>query len=302
MKWGGALALAMVAGLVMFFAMHREPAAPPPAPLVHPARPMVQIVAGHIEAQHTVPVEIAGQIAELLVDVGQHVSEGQAIARLAGAEPVDGSALTSAQSRAASLKNAVDESKLESAKAKADAQRAKDQAAQARKVFEREQKLNEIGATPRQSLERAQRDFEAAQSESGKVEEQWREADNRSYALADQLRDATAAAETAAKQGAAAQAKIAAAEIHAPVSGMVIARDEHAVRIAVDLDQLRAVFPVAPGIKQDEAILVTVAGLESAPIHAVISAIDQTNAIADFKSPSPAILPGAQCSVSIQLK
>jgi HlyD family secretion protein len=316
-RWGAvAAAVALVAAALWLMTL-RPAAAPPPVdkkPVAAPARPMVQIVAGQIEARHTVTVELSkpGTIDEFLADVGQNVVEGQVLARLATATAADAkaSALMATEAKATAAKSAVGEAKLEAVKAKADAQHAKAQLAQARHVFEREQKLMEVGATPRNTLERAQREFEAAQAESVTMEEAWRQADNRAYAMADQLREATAASEAANKEDAQARASLAAAEIHAPATGMVVWRKgaeegKEIFRIALEMDQLRAVF-AAEKVKQGEDVLITVAGVNIAPIRAVVSTlvstIDGARAIADFASPSPAILPGALCTVSVQLK
>jgi multidrug resistance efflux pump len=320
-----AVCLALTAVAVGFFATRRAPAPPRPAatkPAAAPARPMVQIFAGHIEAQQTVAVDIArpGTIDGFFADVGQNVSEGQLIARLATSVTADAaaSAFLSAQARKTALQSEIEQARLEAVKAKADARRASDQVAQARKVFEREQKLNEIGATPKRTLDRARDDFEAARSESDRIEEFWRQSDNRAGALEDQLRDANAALDAAAKQDAESRANLAAVEIHSPVAGTVVERKAQigqktgpeegkaAFRIAVSLDRLRAVFSMesrpSPGVKPGQDVLITIPGLEIAPIRAEVSTFAGTDAVADFKSPSPAILAGMPCSVSIQLK
>ena len=55
-------------------------------------------------------------------------------------------------------------------------------------------------------------------------------------------------------------------------------------RIAVQLEQLRAVFPVAEGFKLGTPVLITIPALQLAPIHASITRMEGQNAIADFQS------------------
>ncbi len=269
---------------------------------------MVQILPGHIEAQQTVAVEMAkpGAIESFLADVGQPVTEGQVLARLVTSASPD-SALPPAQARLAALKSASDQAKLEAAKDKADAQRAKDEAARAAKRFEREQRLMDAGATPRKTFEQAQREAEAASAEAEKLAELSRLAENRTYAIADQMRDAAAAVEAAARQDADSRASLAAAEIHAPATGIVVERkgqigqtSGEVFRIGTDLSRLRAVFALTPGIHQGQELLITVQGVNAAPIHAVVSALDAGTATADFQSLNAAIVPGAPCTVSVQ--
>jgi hypothetical protein len=58
----------------------------------------------------------------------------------------------------------------------------------------------------------------------------------------------------------------------------------------------------ADQVKQGVDVLITLPGLAIAPIHAAVSAIEGAQAVAEFTSPSPAVRPGIQCTVSIQLK
>lgn len=317
---GWFLAVSLFAVLVpalFLLSTRRVPSsASPPAISPPPARPMVQIAPGRIEARHTVAVDIvqAGTIDGFFAEAGQNVIEGQLLARLTTTASAGANALDVARAKAAELRSAWEGAKLEALKAKADAQRARDGAAQSKKLFEREQKLSEIGATPRQAMESAQRESNGAQTESDKVEEVWRQADNRVAALGDLLRGSTAAMEAAAKQDASASAALAAAEIHAPVTGIVVERKgrigqktgplegKEIFRIAVELGKLRAIFPVSPGFLPGEDVLITIPDSQLPPVRAVIAGVEGANAFAEFESPSPAIVPGVRCSVSVQLK
>ncbi len=181
-----------------------------------------------------------------------------------------------------------------------------------------QQKLNEAGATPRRTYEQARDEFTAAQKESARVAELWRQADNRTYALADQAKEALAALEAANKQGETARATLNGAEIHAPVSGMVVARagsigqktgpvdGKGVFEIAVDPTLLRAVFDAdaatAPRIHAGTPILLSIPELPLAPMPAAVTALNATHAEVNFTSPAPAIRPGMPCSVSVQLK
>src|SRR5262249_48697746 len=80
----GVTVLACIA--VAALAWHRRASAPtPPAPAVRrPALPADVTLSGKIRAQHVVNVgaTVGGNIEAFLVEVGQEVAEGQALARI----------------------------------------------------------------------------------------------------------------------------------------------------------------------------------------------------------------------------
>jgi len=89
---------------------------------------------GRIQAQHVVPVgaPVTGTIDSFLVDIGQDVSEGQLLARIAshGLESAREEAVRAAQNaqeKVNSIEGRIIAARLEASRARADASRSRDQ-------------------------------------------------------------------------------------------------------------------------------------------------------------------------------
>src|ERR1035438_2728232 len=129
-------------------------------------------LSGKLRPQHnaTVQASVEGNIDAFLVEVGQDVFEGEVLARL-GASGLESqrdaaaNAVSDAEGKVARAEASVTAARMESSRADADQQRAHSALEKMRAEYERQQTLNQAGATPRLSWEKAQRDYQAVQRE-----------------------------------------------------------------------------------------------------------------------------------------
>jgi HlyD family secretion protein len=279
---------------------------------------------GRIQAQHVVPVgaPVTGTIDSFLVDIGQDVSEGQLLARIAshGLESAREEAVRAAQNaqeKVNSIEGRIIAARLEASRARADASRSRDQFERAEKTYLRQQMLNREGATPRLVYEKAEREFETARAEFKSLDELARQAESRA---GDLVRDLDAARRALEEQNAeleSATAQSAGAEIRSPVSGILVARKgepgrligpedaKDLLEIAADLSQLAVIIHVEPPalqrIRPGQDALVIVADLNGV-IPATVKEIKGSDVTLSFVSPSPVIRPGMTAQVRLKLE
>jgi len=279
---------------------------------------------GRIQAQHVVPVgaPVTGTIDSFLVDVGQDVSEGQLLARIAsqGLESAREEAVRSAQNsqeKVNSIEGRIIAARLEASRARADASRSRDQFDRAEKTYLRQQMLHREGATPRLVYEKAEREFETARAEFNSLDELARQAESR---VNDLIRDLDVARRSLEEHNAeleSATAQSAGAEIRSPVSGILVARKgepgkvigpqdaKDLLEIAADLSQLAVLIHVEPPalqrIRPGQDALVIVADLNGV-IPATVKEIKGSDVTLSFVSPSPVIRPGMTAQVRLKLE
>ena len=321
---GFAVGVALLVGLL--FAMRRpKPApAPPPAPVPQksePAPPKEVTLQGKVEAVHvvSVPVSIAGEIDTFGADVGQDVFEGQILARIANQGLETGRdnsqrILQNAEAKLTTLETSISAARLEAVRAHTDSVRALDEMNLASKAYERQKKLNDAGATPRNTYEKSQKDYEAATSDSQGTAELARRADDHVEELTKEYDLLKKTIEDKRKELEEAQAALVATEVHAPVAGVVVARQgdigktltqqeaSALFRIATDISALQAVFAPDPSMEKGDQVTITFTDVPGDPISAVIREIKSGQADAEFTSANPAIRPGMNCSVHARLK
>ncbi len=312
-------------GAIYFTHRPRPLAAPVSKPMQAAAVPKVVTLSGTVRAQHTVPVGVMvnGQVESFMADVGQEVYEGQLLAHIGnpgldGAQENARKLLETAQGKVNSLEAAIIAGRLEASRARTDAARAKDQLDRNEKAYKRQQMLNAQGATPRLAFEKAEREYESSQGEAKSLEALAQQAESRLEAAMQQLEPAKRVLAEKQQQVEGAQSGLAAADVHAPVSGLVIARKgeigrqisseegKDLFRIAVDLSMLEAVVDVdaraAAQLNPGQAVQVVVPEMRVDAIPATIREVRAGQAIAEFISPTPALRPGASCAVRVQLK
>jgi len=279
---------------------------------------------GRIQAQHVVPVgaPVTGTIDSFLVDIGQEVSEGQLLARIAsqGLESAREEAVRSAQNsqeKVNPIEGRIIAARLEASRARADASRSRDQFDRAEKTYLRQQMLHREGATPRLVYEKAEREFETARSEFNSLDELARQAESR---VNDLIRDLDVARRSLEEHNAeleSATAQSAGAEIRSPVSGILVARKgepgkvigpqdaKDLLEIAADLSQLAVLIHVEPPalqrIRPGQDALVIVADLNGV-IPAAVKEIKGGDVTLSFVSPSPVIRPGMTAQVRLKLE
>src|SRR6266542_4184759 len=129
-----AVVLAAMAAGALSSRLHREQPRPAPAPQQNAAQPASGDVSlpGKIQAAHTTPVsaQIDGQIEAFLADVGDEVSEGQILARIANknienTRELAVASVENTRSKVSKAESAIIAARLEASRARADASRAR---------------------------------------------------------------------------------------------------------------------------------------------------------------------------------
>jgi len=279
---------------------------------------------GRIQAQHVTPVgtTVTGTIDSFLVDVGQDVYEGQLLAHIGspGLESVRQEAvraLQNQQEKVNAIEGRIIAARLEGSRARADANRSRDQFERAEKIYLRQQALNREGATPRLVYEKAGREFETARMEFNSLDEVARQAESRAGDLMRDLDAAKRSLEERNTELESATAQSAGADIRSPVSGILIGRNgepgkligpeeaKDLLEIAADLSQLAVSIHVEPPalqrIRPGQDALVIVAGLNGV-IPASVKEIKGSDVTLNFFSPSPVIRPGMTAQVRLKLE
>ena len=287
--------------------------------------PTLLTFSGTIRAQHTVPVGVMvnGQIESFMVDAGQDVVEGQLLARI-GNPRLDAAqenarrSLDAAQNKVNSLESEIVTARLEVSRAQMDAARVKDQLERGAKTYQHQQTLNAQGATPRLAFEKAMHDYESSQEEAKNLNELTRQRQRHVETATQELDASKRDLSEKQQESQGAQSGLAAADVHAPVSGLVIARkgavgrkitpDEgkDLFQIAVNLSMLEAVFTVdgqtAARLLPGQSARVSVPEMQIDSVPATLRELKARQGIAEFLSPTPALRPGTNCSVRVQLK
>ena len=278
-------------------------------------------VSGKIRPQHIVPVkaETEGDLDAFLVDVGQEVFEGQALARIgaSGLEQARGAAeaaVNGAQDQVAGAESAVTAARLDWSRADADQQRANMARDRVQQGWDHQQTLFKAGAGSRQAYEKAQRDFENARQEAEIMD---RAARTSSELLAQLQNSLTAARKNLSERAQdleAAQNNMQSAEVQSPVDGLVVARNGEPGKpatgdlfeIATDLFSLEVVMQ--PGqallnrLRPGQQALVIIPDLQSGGIPGTVKSISGGEVVVEFECTLPAVKPGMPADVRFKLQ
>lgn len=318
----GVLALAAIAAAALL-ALRRGALSPSTPAAAVQAPPAEIVVPARIRAQHivAVPAPVEGVIDTLLVEVGEQVYEGQVLGRirntaLESAQQAAAAELERAQTRLSELESQMIVLRADLARARSDASRAQADADRAERAYQRQQMLFKEGATPRLVYEKAGRDYEVAKGERDTSAQLARGAEDRlevarSSADAERrtVEDGTAALDHARESAAA-------AEIHSPVTGVLVGRTRQAgeevtpevsdlFQIATDLAALEAVLePPARELARIRAGQETVLVVADAPdaVAARVSEVRGNQVLIRFTSPGPAFRPGISAQARIKLR
>ncbi len=318
---GVALAVALLGGAFFLFERSRtRQVHATPVPQA-PAAPKERTFQGHVEALHTVavPVSIDGEVDSFSAEVGQDVFEGQVLARISNQGLETGlenaqRILQAAETRLNTLETSISAARLEAVRARDAALSAASDLEHASKEFERQRMLNDAGATPRNTFQKSEREYEAAKAKAEGTSELARHADAHIDELSKEYDLAKKTLEDKRKESEEAQSAMNAAEIRAPVDGVIVARQgeigqpltaEQAsalFNIANDLSALRVAFTPDSGMKPGDRISIVFTDVPVEPIAATVGAIQNGQATADFTSPNAAIRPGMSCTVHATIK
>lgn len=281
-------------------------------------------LSGTIRPQHITGVgaSIEGNIETFMANVGDEVFEGQVLARVGAAgleseREVAAHAVEYAQDQVSKAEAAINSARLEASRAAADFERTRMGLERAEKVYSRQKTLHAAGATPRLTYEKAEQEYTAAQEEFAIM-------DKGAVAANDNVKSAIAAL-NAAKSTLAekaqgledAQGAFEAAEVRAPVDGLIVGRkgdvgkpveesgnelfqiatDTYALEVAVE-PQPEVLKRLQPG----QPALVVVLDLQTGGMPGRVKEIKGTQAVVEFTSSLPAVRPGMRADVRLKLE
>lgn len=325
-KWLLIAGVTLIAAIGAGVLSHRLRKTEPPVQARTPAAVLNQneiTVSGTIRATHVrgVGSSIEGNIEAFLADVGEEVFEGQVLARIGsgGLETTREQAAAQvelAQQQVGIAEAAVASARLEASRADADMQRSKLQVERAQKVFERQTTLHNAGATPKLKYEAAVAEYEAAVKDFEIMDKASRAARDGVQTAIDKLAGAKANLTEKSNELEAAQGAFEAAEVRAPVAGVIVGRQgevgkpsrdygDQLFQIATDLFALEVAADPNPEqlkrIHPGQQALVLVLDLQSAGLPGMVKEIKDGQAIVAFDSGMPSIKPGLRADVRIKL-
>jgi HlyD family secretion protein len=302
-------ALLIIAGGAFAIARWRIAHRPKSAPIAAPPPPITEVtLSGRVEPRTVVSVAppIDGVLDKYFVEVNQEVFEGQLLGRIGSsklqeAEQRATSDLDKAESRVTTLSAEQLKARLEASRASADQSRARNDVARLQKDYDRQQGLWAAGATPRLTWEKALKDYNDAKADVEKEDAAARAAAEHEAALDRDLESANRAVTEATAAVERAKAAAAAVEMHSPVDGIVVERQElqglavdpsmkELVKIATDLTSLQVVAAadasVLARIHAGQAATVQAPELNPDPIAGTVREVRGASVIVDFIVPA----------------
>lgn len=210
----------------------------------------------------TVAAPVEGILESWSVEPGQEVIKDQLLGRvrvpkLEAAERQAQADLDLLQARAASMDAAQMAAKLEISRAEAEQSRARSEVDRLQKVYEKQKGLWDLGATPRLTFEKAQKDYNDAKEAAERSDLAAKAAADRAASIAQQREadDQAVVEKTRALEKA--KADLGAGDLHAPADGMVIVHKGQAgepvdpsvkdlLEIGTELTQLQVTIAPSP--------------------------------------------------------
>lgn len=332
-KWlllgGVAIFAAIAAGALTWWRGQQQTARasqkqdPAPASQTEPANLNEFAADGKILPVHVVAVKASldGVIEELFAEVGSEVYEGQILARIRSGK-LD-AALEAAtaevekiKTRVSNLEGSIIAARLETSRADADFERAKETFEKADKAYQRQQLLYREGATPRLTFEKAEKEFQQAKADAGALVDVAKAAAERVEALQKELDLAKKQLDDKDDELETAKNQVAAGEVAAPAEGVVTTRRgapgetvnptmTDFFQIAVKLTELQVALdpppPVLERIKAGQPALLRIAEATE-EIPGKVREVKGSQAFVEFVSPNPALIkPGLTAHVRVQL-
>jgi multidrug resistance efflux pump len=327
-KWllfGGCLILlAIAAGAITVWRKEQaKPAAvvaPVPAPVVVSGD---LSLSGKVEARNVVAVKppSAGTVEEYLVNEGEEVYEGQLLARLNN--PMLSNEREQAKERADKAQERVNQlesqmlaARLEVSRGRAEAARVKDEYARTERAYQRQSMLNQQGATPRLTFEKAQKEYENAKLDFESSAARQQISEGRITELTRDIEAAKKTLEERTNDLEAAEASLQATQVHAPVDGIVIMRkgdagveiqlgEDDLFQIATDLGNLQVVAEVneeqQKKLKEGSPASVYLTEMGNEPMAGEVARVADGRVTVLFQNPNPLIKPGLSAQVKIPL-
>jgi multidrug resistance efflux pump len=323
----------LIAGIVLLAAVgvtaiawrHRRAPAPEPARTSAAAVISGSVITlqGPVRPQHVTGVgtELTGTIDAFLVDTGEEVFQGQALARvgtngLESAREAAAAAQEHAQEGVLRAEGVVSSAMVQAARADTAAQRSRTEFERVQKAFTRQQTLLAAGATPRLVYNKAEQDFENAQADLEIMQKAARAAHEQVDETNRQLAAARKLEEDRSQELRDAQSSLEASEIQSPVDGLVVGRNGELGRPAADAGNnlfqiatdlyalevpLNAPAAAANRIHAGQPALVMVLDLQSAGMEGTVKSVEGSQVVVEFTSALPALRPGMRADVRLKL-
>lgn len=277
-----------------------------------------------LRAQNVVNIAapIEGTLRLEPVEVGAEVHSGQLLAVIENSELTAEvqklqEDLRRAEARVQDLEAQLASARLEASRAEAQLLQAQSEYEEVRKEAQRQRRLYQEGATPRLVYEEAQRKLEVEQKQYDAVRQAAQFAQERVRVVQQRLDLARKARQEAQAALEEALQDSAAAEVHSPVDGILVAiargsgeevspAMEWLFQIAVDLRRMEAVLELPPDqvslVRPGMPAVVRVAEVSDSPFNGSVKRVNGSEVVVEFINPSPAVLPGATAFVTIRLR
>lgn len=268
----------------------------------------------------SIPAPTGGILTRFMANVGDDVFEGELLAQIKNPK-LESAAQTAqdeavrAETHVSDLESALIAARLEASRSRADETRVKAELEPAEKNYQKQKTLNDQGATPRLTFEKAERDYNSLKSDSESFGHIAAAAEERVASLTNELEEARKGAQARIQAADEAKADLGAGEVHSTVDGVVVARKgqpgEPVSRETPDLFQIGTEFnnlqvTVTPDSESLARIRagqgVTISGADlAAPIQGNVRDIASGSLVVDFANPSPGVKPGKAVQVKVRL-
>ncbi len=310
----GVLALGLAGGFVAF---HRSKVAAPALQRAVPVAPAEITLTGSIQPAHVVdiPVPVEGIVEQFMAGLGQHVSEGEVLARIrnpkmAAAQQMAKLDVEQAQHSLSQLESALLAARLEVSRSEADAIRIKSDLGQAEKTFERQKTMFQEGVTPRLDYEKAEHEYNSLKVAAQNLAATAKNAADRVDSTTKELEPARKALAQKTSDLEDAEAAAGVGEVNSPADGVVIARRGQPgqpvtpampdlFQIAVDPQVLQLVANTVEGVQPGQTVAIQIAGVP-APAMGTVRDVKSGQVFIDIKDPPPAIARGMTVQVKIK--
>jgi multidrug resistance efflux pump len=326
-KWllfaGGTLFLAAGGGALTYY-LRQKPVKPVQVAAAPALPPGAEVhLTGTIRAVNVLQVAapLDGVAEEFPVKTGDEVYEGQILGRIAN-ETLKETAheaeleVERAQAKVNDAESQLIAARLEDSRAAADSSRARIEFQRAERTYQRQQMLNAEGATPRNTYQKAQQDYEAAKKESDTLQALSNTLQDRVQGLIKDIDLAKKALAEKVQNLDSAKSSLSSADLLSPADGLIIAIGKSAgeevhkgmpdlITIATDLSQLELVLepepPILKRLKAGQPAVVQIAELPGGGLPSTVKSVENGKVVVEFSSPSTLVRPGMTAVGTLKL-
>jgi len=319
----GAVVVVLAAAAAAFFLRSRSPAGHAKV-LPLPAIPVTTEItlAGTIQPAQVVnvPVPVDGTIEQFMAATGQHVSEGEILARiknprLASAQQTAQLDAEQALNHLRQLESGLIAARLEVSRSEADAMRIQLELDKTEKAFERQQLMFREGVTPRLAYEKAEREYNSLKAEALNLSETAKQAGERVNSITAELDPARKELAQKTSDFEDAQATTGVGEVNSPADGVVIARrgkmGERVTPAMSDLFQIAGDPPVlevvaridpelAARVHPGQPVVIQIASVPN-PATGTVRELKSGQVFVELTDPFPVVRVGIAVQIKIKL-